>query len=144
MRHTILTVSAVLIGATAVLAHQGVKDPGVMARMDGMKQVGKAMSVLGDMAKGKAAFDADAAAAAKTAALEHLARVPELFKEPHDDPKSEALPVIWTDFDSFLDRNRASIRAVEALDLTGLDGLRSTLSAAGKGCSGCHKDFRQD
>ena len=54
-----LATMAVALSATLATAHDGVKDPIVKARMEGMKEIGSNMGVLGDMAKGKRAFDAN-------------------------------------------------------------------------------------
>ena len=129
--------------ATAALAHSGVKNPGVLARMDTMKSVGAGAGTLGDMAKGKIDFDPAKAEAARAQIIAALNQVPETFKEPHTDPKSEALPVIWEEFDSFLDKNSDAIAAVESMDLGDLDLLRGSMRALGGGCSGCHKAYKE-
>lgn len=132
-----------LLFATAVPAHQGVQNPGVMARMNAMLAVGKATDVLKDMASAKRSFDNDIAHAAKMAILEHLSRSEALFKDPHDDPKTEALPAIWEDFRGFKRALHSSERSVRKLDLRSIDTLRATLPAAGQGCSDCHKLYRR-
>lgn len=130
--------------ATAALAHTGVKNPGVLARMDGMKSVGKAMDVLKDMAKAKRPFDTIEAQAAKAAIVRHLGEAEMLFKEPHRDPKMEALPKIWDDYAGFTTSLNTSWDAAGALKVRSLDGLRDSLPAAGQGCLDCHKVYRKE
>ena len=143
MRITETPVLTLSLGtATALLAHQGVQNAGVMARMDGMLSAQKATKVLIDMAAGDRAFDTAAAGAAKATILKDLEAVPALFAEPHHDPKTEALPVIWTQFDDFLSRNTAALSAMEKLDTATRAGLQATLPQAGAACLNCHQTYR--
>lgn len=139
-----LAILVILAGASAALAHTGVKNKIVLERMDGMKALAEQVKVLGDMAKGKTAFDATRAAAAKASLIEQAAKVTAEFEAPEQDPKSEALPVIWSDWDGFVDDARALEDAVAALDTGSLDAVRAGLGAVGKGCSGCHEGYRLD
>lgn len=131
--------------AFAAFAHSGVKNPAVMARMEGMKSMGLAVKTLGDMAKGKVAFDADAVALA----LERLAleaeRTEALFEAKEDDPKSEALPVIWTQFADFEAKAHAleAVLAAQNQDMSDAANLGPTLKAIGAQCSACHKIYRK-
>ena len=86
---------SVLIAAPA-LAHSDVKNPVVMDRMMTMKAIQGSMKTLGDMAKGKIPFDAEKATAAAAAMAHDGKKVPEKFRAHETDPKSEALPAIWT------------------------------------------------
>lgn len=137
-----IALTAALAFASTALAHQGVRNMGVMARMDGMLSAQKATKVLIDMASGTRSFDARAAQRAKAAILQNLAQVPELFKTPHDDPKSEALPVIWVQHDDFLTRNAAAITAMTALQTGTRAALQDTLPKAGAACLDCHQTYR--
>ena len=137
-----LSLVAALSIATAALAHQGVKNAGVMARMDGMLSAQKATKVLIDMAAGKRSFDADDADAAKARILEDLSRVPALFESPHDDPMTEARPIIWTQYDDFLRRNDQAVLAMKAVKTETKAGLQATLPAAGAACLDCHQTYR--
>ncbi len=97
-RASVLLVAA-LLTATTALAHQGVQNRAVLARMNGMSAIAENIKVLGNMAKGKVAFDQKAARVALQRMADHAAEAPELFEAREDDPKSEALPAIWEDFD---------------------------------------------
>ncbi|NNF90114.1 MAG: cytochrome c, partial [Boseongicola sp.] len=50
------SVAVLLLVASAALAHQGVKNPAVKARMDVMSAIGDNTKLLGRMAKGEVAF----------------------------------------------------------------------------------------
>ena len=90
-------------------------------------------------------FDADAARAALLNISREASQIPALFETAATDPKSEALPVIWDEFDSF------TSRASELESLTrGLAGsvtteadLRLVIQQLGKACGACHSDFRE-
>ena len=90
-----------LIIATTAFAHEDVKNPTVKARMMAMSNIGGQMKTLGGMAKGAVAFDLEQAKAA-LAEIEKTAKtVPALFKDNETDPKSEALPAIWSNYADF-------------------------------------------
>lgn len=137
--------AGVMVLATAALAHQGVQNATVKARMDGMSTIGANMKTLGGMAKGQVAFDAGQAQAAAKAVAQEAARIPSLFEAQETDPKSEALPVIWAEFDRFTaiaaDLEMAATTAAGAL--TGPEDLGPALQAIGSQCSACHKVYRE-
>ncbi|WP_370230086.1 cytochrome c [Cognatishimia sp.] len=143
MRRTALIMSASLMIATVALAHNGVQNPAVMARMQGMEQLGAASKVLGNMARGRVAFDAEAAAAAKAALVQHASEIPALFEAQEDDPKSEARAEIWEDFAGFTENANALKDAAEALDITNADTIGSGMGAIGGTCRSCHRSYRQ-
>ena len=145
MTRTAAFIFAALGLATAALAHTGVQNPAVMARMDVMSAIGDSMKVLGTMAKGEAAFDADRAKEASLAIARHAAETPALFKAPEDDPMSEALPKIWETFDDFTAKSEA-LEAI-AMELSGsmttLDDVRTGVAKLGAACKACHADYRE-
>lgn len=135
---------ALIVTGTAAFAHSGVKDPDVMKRMMGMSDLADQMKIIGTMAKGQAAFDADAVNAALSMIAEEASAIPALFENKATDPKSEALPAIWDNWDTF------TARATELEELAG--GLAGTIQTEadlgpamgqlGKSCGACHADFR--
>ncbi|MGX9351524.1 c-type cytochrome [Shimia sp. W99] len=137
---TILTICA----ATAVLAHGGVKDPDVMARMDAMSAIGKATQTLGDMARGKIPLHQAKARMARDTLSLNAAKIPDLFENPATDPKSEALPAIWEDWSDFAGRAETMEQAALALDFTDRGTLSTTMRDLGATCGGCHKRYRID
>ena len=136
---------ALMVGAFGALAHEGVKNPAVMARMDAMSAVGAATKVLGQMAKGEVAFDAAKAEAALVTLSEKAAAVPVLFEANENDPKSEARPEIWFDFATFM----AEAQAMEAAAKSAMGQMKSqadvgpALARIGVTCKNCHKAFRE-
>lgn len=135
--------AVVVVGlAGAALAHGGVKNPAVMARMNLMERIKQATATLGDMAKGSTAFDAGQAAKARARLIDAAGDVTVAFAAPETDPKSEALPAIWDDRDRFNAAAKALVRAAKRLDPSSPDGLRAGFGAVGKSCSDCHDRFR--
>lgn len=140
---TIVAVGAILT-ASAALAHSGVKDPNVKARMDLMGEVKASMGVLGGMAKGKMAFDAEKAAMAKDSLIQSAQGIASAFEVNAMDPKSESLPAIWENWDDFTAKASAMEAAVSALDVSSAEGIQGGLRSVGGSCGGCHKTYRID
>ena len=136
----IITVAIALSGAT-IHAHS-VENPAVQKRMDVMKEIKGAMGVLGGMAKGAIAFDAAAAGAAQNTLIEQSGMVATTFEANETDPKSEALPAIWENWDTFVEMADDLTFAAEGLDTTSLYGMRGGLGNIGASCGACHKKFR--
>lgn len=139
----------ILIGsvlfAGAAWAHEGVKDPGVMARMQSMKAMGADTKVIGQMAKGQTAFDAEVVRAKLVAMADESAKMADLFRGAEQDPKSEALPVIWenfSDFEARADAMEMFLRA-EAERLSRSEGLGPFMKELGAQCGACHKVYRK-
>lgn len=139
-----VTLAALLLG-TAALAHSGVTNPDVMNRMMGMSELAKQMKVLGEMAKGQTDFDADAVNAALAKMSEEASYIPSLFEIEAPDPKSEALPGIWQNFDDF--KGHASTLETVTARLSGtVEGpgdLAPAMKEVGQVCSACHADYRK-
>ncbi|MEL7345562.1 MAG: cytochrome c [Pseudomonadota bacterium] len=136
--------AVLLLAGSAALAHQGVKNSAVKARMDSMVVQNKAVETLGQMAKGTTAFDVDQARAALLELRKAAAETPDLFAAPEQDPKSEALPLIWEEFDAFT-AHAATLEAEAAAlsqTLVSKDDLPGALRSIGQACSACHRDYR--
>ncbi len=142
MRITVTTL-CMLAAATVLAAHEGVKDPDVKARMHVMKETKASMAVLGDMAKGDRAFDAEAAQQARTDLMRHALEIPKLFETPATDPKSAALPAVWESFPDFTQRALDMNAAFTALDVSSLDALRGGISEVAGTCRACHREYRK-
>lgn len=134
----------IAVGSMA-LAHSGVKDKTVLARMDAMKALSEQTKILGDMARGKRAFDADAAKSAAAQIAQNAAMTPQMFETEAQDPKSEALPAIWEDFADFVERSEALEQAAQSLAARPVtqacldEGMRR-ISAT---CKACHEVYRE-
>ena len=136
---------ATILAATAALAHSGVKNAAVKARMDAMNAVGEEMKTLGLMAKGVSTFDANTAKAAANAIARHAANTPDLFRAKEDDPKSEATPAIWANFKDFTAKAVAMESAANGLSrsIASIDDLGPAMKALGDTCKACHGDYRE-
>lgn len=134
-----------LILATAAFAHEGVKNPGVMARMHAMKDMGADLKALGRMTLGAVPFDEKAAEAYLNDLRLEAREIVTLFEGADEDPKSEALPVIWDNFEDFSKRARAleaylAAQAGTVMSVQDLEPIFATLSAD---CRACHKIYRE-
>lgn len=142
MRHRpLFALAAALIAGTA-LAHQGVKNPVVLDRMQLMTGVKDATGTIGGMVKGAIPFDADRAAQARAALIAYAQDIPAHFEAQETDPKSEAKPEIWTDWDGFLKAASDMEVAARGIDTTTPEGLAAGLRQLGASCSGCHQPYR--
>ena len=138
--------TVVLITASSIVfAHSGVKDKNVKERMMLMKEMANNTKTIGQMLKGKTPFDASEA----KLALERLASLsletPKVFKINASDPKSEARPAIWNEFDEFtkLSKDLAEASLLLAGSINGIDDLRPALKGVSSGCKACHSRYRE-
>ena len=130
--------------SSAALAHDGVQNTAVKARMDDMGLLATEVKTLGQMMRGQTAFDADAANAAAAAIAAHAAQIVPLFEANETDPKSEALPAIWQDFDSIseISANLENVATALSGNINEAADLRMALGRIGQTCSACHEKFR--
>lgn len=139
----ILTALAGVAVVSAALAHSGVKNPSVMARMNLMEDVAGDMKALGGMAKGAVPFDAAIVAERGKSLAIHARNIGPSFEDAAQDPKSEALDRIWSDWDGFLADAAAMEEAAAAVAAaTSSDMLRPAFDALGNSCKSCHEDYR--
>ncbi|MEP3298952.1 MAG: cytochrome c [Pseudoruegeria sp.] len=131
-----------ICAASMAIAHDGVANEAVKARMDVMKTIGASTGTMGKMLQGKAEFDADAAAAAATAMANAAAQIPTVFEANETDPESEASPEIWTNWDDFVAKGAALEMGAKALDTSSLDALKASFGGAAGTCKACHSKYR--
>jgi cytochrome c556 len=136
-----LAVALMLVAGVAI-AKEGVKDPTVKARMDLMAVVATNTKTLGEMAGGKIPFDATAAAAAKSALAAAAAEIPAKFEPQATDPVTEAKAEIWTNWDQFVAKSEALLKAAEAVDTASPETIGAGMGAIGGACKDCHSTFR--
>ena len=133
-----LTISSV------AFAHSGVKDKNVKERMMVMKEMAGNTKIIGQMLKGKTSFDSNQV----KLALERLSALsletPKVFTINATDPKSEATPNIWDEFDEFtkLSKNLAETSIVLANSVENPEDLRPALKRISSGCKACHSRYR--
>lgn len=141
-----LTKAFVLTGfafaATALYAAERT-DPNAIARAELMGTIGKNTKILGDMAGGKAEFDADLAATAKTGLAEAAAKINATFEtQGGADPADEAKPEIWANWDDFTKKAGVLEAAATALDTTSLETVQAGMGVIGGSCKDCHSAYR--
>lgn len=136
-----LVIAAVMVGGVAI-AKEGVKDPQVKARQELMATIGANTKTLGEMAGGKIPFDATAAAAAKAALAAAAAEIPAKFEPQATDPVTEAKAEIWTNWDDFVAKSEALLKAAEAADTSSPETIGAGMGAIGGACKDCHTTYR--
>jgi cytochrome c556 len=146
MKKPLIIIAVLLSVSSLVYAHSGATGV-VKSRMDMMGDVAKSMKIIGQMIKGATAYDPDTA---KSAALEiraHSRMFGGLFPEGSTKHPSEALPVIWEDWEEFIqlfDQMEVASEKLSALVSTAskADELKFQFATLGKTCASCHEKFR--
>lgn len=139
-------IATLLIAAgTAAFAHTGIKNEEVLARMDGMSAIADAVKVIGTMAKGETAFDAEAVDAALSEIETRAGEIPVRFETEIIPEKSEALPVIWDNTEDFGDKARAleTLAAERIGSVQAADDLRPLMADIAGACKACHSEYRE-
>ena len=133
MKFVKAAVIGVILTAGAAFAEGDRTDPNAIARSDLMKVIGKNTGILGDMAGGKAAYDAAAAEAARAALIEAAVKIEATFKDQGAaDPASEARPEIWANWDDFLADAKAMGDAAGAMDIASAETIGAGMGALGE------------
>ena len=134
---------ALVLVATVAIAAEAT-DPVVKARQELMDGNGMNAKILGEMAGGKAAFDAVAAEAAKAALVAASAEIAAKFEMQASDPKSKAKPEIWANFADFTAKAGALNAAATALDASTLEGVQAGMAGVGGACKACHTAYKSE
>jgi cytochrome c556 len=141
-----LLTKTILVGALmiagAAFAKDGVQDPTVKARMDLMGTIAANTKVLGQMAGGEAAFNADAAATAKANLAAAAAEIPAKFEPQATDPVSDAKPEVWTNWADFMTKSETLLAQAEALDTSSLESVQAGMAGIGGACKACHSVYK--
>lgn len=148
-RSTLIKAAIVITAMTtagAALSHSGASGV-VKDRMDVMSKIAKSMKTIGAMMKGEAAFDAGVVKASAKEIAMHSKHIPHLFPKGSTQKPSEALPAIWTDWDTFLklaEDMETSAGALAAASEGAADAgkVGPQFGALAKTCKACHSDFR--
>ena len=145
MKITKLLILIFVTISSIAFAHSGVKDKNVKERMMVMKAMADNTKIIGQMLKGKTSFDENEA----KLALERLSslslKTPKVFEVNATDPKSEAKPTIWDEFDEFskLSEDLAATSTVLAGSVDTIEDLRPALKRISSGCKACHSRYRE-
>ena len=134
-------------------ADDGPHDKAIEARQAMFRLYGWNFGTLSAMAKEKAPYDAERAAAA-AANLDALANLDQDgFWPPGSDNETEgnattrALPAIWETFPEIVEKAdalKASTATLKGTAGEGLDALRGAIGDVGGSCKGCHDDYRAE
>lgn len=152
MKKLIAITALACLGAAGIWAQEA-EDPfadTVEIRHGLMLQMATDLGVMGDMAKGKTAYDAAAAskAAANVAAIASVLSMAQ-FPEGSENGKaadSFALPKIWTSQDDFLSKIADLNTAADAMKTAAgqdADALKAGMGNLAGACTACHKEYRQ-
>ncbi len=133
---------AAVLAAGIAFAKEGVTDPQVKARQELMGKQAMSAKVLGDMANGKAPFDAAAAEAAKATLVATSNEIATVFEPQATDPMSDSKPEIWTNWDDYVAKANALHAAAEALDVSSVETIGAGMAAVGGACGACHKAYK--
>ena len=146
----ILGASALAITlAVGAFAHGGATGI-VKERMDGMMAMGKAMTNVGDMFKGKSSFDGQQIEKAAQNIKLHAAEIGRLFPDTDKSRKgtgTEALPSVWDNNQEFLalakELEERSLELEELAKTGDKRKIRVGFAKVSKTCDSCHTDFRK-
>lgn len=112
--------------------------------MDGMSAIAENMKTLGQMSKGVTEFDAALARSSAAAIAEHAAATPDLFAANESDPKSEARPEIWSNFEDFAAKatELETIATSLSTSINQPADLNAAMGAFAANCKSCHSVYR--
>ena len=136
--------------ATTALAQGSAVEGAIKARQAHMQLLAFNTGVLGNMARGRTDYDAEAAQAAADN-LVQLGNIEQTAYWPADSDSesaegSKTLPIAWEDMAGLMEKNAAFLDAavaVQAVAGGGLEGLQGAMGDLGKSCGGCHQTYRQ-
>lgn len=134
-------VAGLMLTATAVFAAKST-DPDAKARQTLMDTIGMNTGILGNMAVGKAEFDAVKAGTAKAAIITASGLIAATFEPQGTDAESKAKPEIWTNWEDFLAKANGLTKAATALDATNMEGVQAGMAGLGGACKDCHTKYR--
>jgi cytochrome c556 len=139
----------VVAGASGVALGQD-KETVIKDRQATMKEQGKDIGAVKAYLDGKG--DLAQAKAGAAGLTQTTKKIPQLFPPgtggPNPTGDYAAKPLIWTDWDKFLDAQKAAAAKADALLVAVNSGEKTAIETAfndlGKnGCGGCHTTFRE-
>ncbi|MGB5559610.1 MAG: cytochrome c [Paracoccaceae bacterium] len=145
MKKTGITVicGVAIVAAGLAWSKDGVQNAVVKERMALMQSISADAKVLGDMATGKASFDADAASGAIGGLTGNANLITERFEPQEDDPVSEAKPEIWSNWDDFGGKAEGLFKVALMSDVSSLEAVQASMANIGGACKACHSTFRE-
>ncbi len=141
MNRTVLAISAIAIGITAVAAQS---DP-IAARRELMKGIGGQTKTGVAMAKGEAPYDQSKAQAIFASYIDAAAKAPGLFPPTSKTGgDTAALPGIWdnkADFEAKFAKLSADAKQAQA-NVKDADTFKTVFPQVTKDCGSCHETYR--
>ena len=133
------------VATSDMLAHSGVLNKDVAARMTLMSNMGRNMGVLGKMLKKKTPFDQVKATEAINNIEQLAVETPRVFEKRVLDLKSEAKELIWEEFETFTKISSSLATSAKQLSssMKSFDDLRPALITLSQSCKECHSRFRE-
>ena len=145
MKITKLLILIFVTISSIAFAHSGVKDKNVKERMIVMKAMADNTKLIGQMLKKQIPFEANEVKLALEKLSSLSLQTPTVFEVNATDPKSEAKPNIWDEFNEFtkLSNELAKSTSDLAILVEDIDDLRPTLMKVSEGCKACHSKYRE-
>ena len=143
MKNVFFVFTLLVLSASIVWAHSGVKDPNVMQRMKLMSSMAENTKILGQMMKKQIPFDTEIAMSSMKKIGELSEATPMAFKINASDPKSEAKPLIWEEFVAFTELANQLTDDLAKSTIKTYDDLRPVLMKTAGSCKACHTRYRE-
>lgn len=151
---TVILIASALFAMTGTKAIAADVEDIIKARQSFMQVYKFNLGLVGNMAKGKAEYNAEIAqnAADNLLALSKMKNSPmwpqgSSKSDPGLKEKTNALPETWTTWPKASERHADLTKALEDFSMVAgkdLNSLRGGMKSVGQGCKGCHKDFRAE
>ena len=141
----------VAFGTLAAIADDIVVDPAIASMTADQKVEAREALMKDNGGTLKSLFigavTGDAAVAAATKLVQNFTNIPALFADGATNDESEALPLIWTEFDKFTalaDKGKAlAVALVEAAKTGDAAAIGAAAKPLGGVCGECHQTYRK-
>ena len=143
MKKVFFVFTLLVLSASILWAHSGVKDPNVMKRMKLMSSMAEDTKILGQMMKKQIPFDDEIAMSSMKKIEELSEATPMAFKINASDPKSEAKQLIWEEFVAFTEMANQLTDDLATSTIKTYDDLRPVLMKTAGSCKACHARYRE-
>jgi len=149
MKRALLVAGLAAVFAAAPVT-AGEFDKQIKARKALMQVRAFHMGILGAMAKGTMAYDAELAQNVAdnllaASSMKETGMWPEGSGNDNPDNKTRAKPEIWSTYPKVAEKGkdmREAATKMAAVAGDGLDAVKANMGALGDGCKGCHKPFQ--
>ena len=143
MKKVFFVFTLLVLSASILWAHSGVKDPNVMKRIKLMSSMAENTKILGQMMKKQIPFDDEIAMSSMKKIEELSEATPMAFKINASDPKSEGKQLIWEEFVAFTEMANQLTDDLATSTIKTYDDLRPVLMKTAGSCKACHARYRE-